>query len=70
MLNRDELGWGTLAAEFISVGARIYYKKNCGLPLSHRPLIHLAMKEGGIKLRNGKRVSSKAQVIQKLLEMA
>lgn len=32
--------------------------------------IHLAMKEGGVKLRNGKRVMSKSHVIQKLLEMA
>jgi hypothetical protein len=32
--------------------------------------IHLAMKEGGVKLRNGKRVTSKSHVIQKLLELA
>lgn len=32
--------------------------------------IHLAMKEGGVKLRNGKRVTSKSHVIQKLLEKA
>jgi hypothetical protein len=32
--------------------------------------IHLAMKEGGVKMRNGKRVSTKSHVIQKLLELA
>lgn len=32
--------------------------------------IQLAMKEGGVKLRNGKRVTSKSHVIQKLLELA
>jgi hypothetical protein len=32
--------------------------------------IHLAMKEGAVKMRNGKRVSSKSHVIQKLLELA